>query len=197
MSDAERLRLWLTPDPEPDTRRFFLVPEGLEIPQGSAGASLQVRSLQGTIAELDASALAAHEVDAARASAHVDAGWEDVLGRVRDTWRSLLGSDTPDGPPDLGAWLGVTPGEAVTDPDKQRQGRRTLIERVGKLVRADMTDDTVDRMDERLEKLGDALVRDVGRLRTGTENTGETLAELGRGALTRLRTLARKPRGEP
>ena len=31
--------------------------------------------------------LAGYEVDAERAAAHVDAGWEEVVGRVRDTWR--------------------------------------------------------------------------------------------------------------
>ena len=65
----------------------------------------------------------------------------------------------------------------VTDPDKQRQGRRTLIERVGKLVGADMNEDNVDRIDHRLEKLTGAVIRDAARLKAGTDKLADRLEE--------------------
>lgn len=204
MNTDEQHRLWITPD----RQRFFLIPADHTLPDGD----LEIRSLRAAVAAVDPDALSAYEVGVEQAAAHVDAGWEGVVGRVRDSWRDFLGTRPGDEnlPPDLGRWLGVTPGEAATDPEKQRQGRRTLIERVGTLFGADMNEDNVDRIDQRLEKLTEAVLRDAARLKAGSEKlatqlderrpeieatiegTGETLVELGQQALQRLRGLGRK-----
>jgi hypothetical protein len=195
-------RLWFTPD----RARFFLVPDG-PMPEGD----LAVRSLQATSAAVDEAWMSSHEVGVEAARTHVDAGWEEVVGQIRDTWRSLasaLGGGEPaegDEPPDLGRWLGVTPGEVVTDPDKRRQGKRTLIERATRLLRPAATEDDIDRFEARFDRVGAAIQRDAERLRSegdrlaralderrpdleaAAESAGQQVVDLGRAALDRLR----------
>jgi hypothetical protein len=167
-------RLLRTRGPGTGSARFFLVPEGVELPAGE----LVVRRLDGTTEAVAPDAIAPYEVDAVRAAAHVDAGVERVLGPVRSTLRDLFGgSDEGDAPSGFAKWLGVTPGEVMLDRDKRRQGRRTLIEKAGRLLRPQMSDEDVERIEERLDKIGEAIARDGERLRQETDKLAETLEE--------------------
>ncbi len=153
MSEPRR-RLWTTRD---EPRRFFLVPEDVELPRGSLG----VRDLQLATRDVDELAVASFEVEVEEAQAHVDAGWKRVVGGVRDAWREITGQPVADEPPDLAAWLGVTPGQVALDREKRREGRRGLLERVGSLVGGI----DVDRAEATLDRLGTALERDAAKLR--------------------------------
>lgn len=147
-----RPRLWFTPD----RARFFLVPPDVELPAGDVA----VRSLQATAGRFDEAALAAHEVDADEARAHVDAGWEKV----------------PVVPDLVSGLFGVTPGDLAVDPTKPREARRTLLEKASGLLRPGGWDEEeLADAEERLDRVGDAVRREAGRLRDEADKLGKAL----------------------
>ena len=149
-----RPRLWFTPD----RARFFLVPDGVDLPVGD----LAVRTLQSTAGRFDEEALAAHEVEADAARAHVDAGWERVPG-VADLSAALFG---------------VSPGDIALDPTKPREARRNLLKRASGLLTPGGWDDRqLEQAEERLDRVGDTVRRDATRMREGAEKLGKALEE--------------------
>ena len=155
MSEAPaRPQLWFTPD----RARFFLVPEEVELPEGE----LAVRTLQATAGRFDPEALAAHEVDAPTARAHVDASWERVPG-VADLSAALFG---------------VSPGDMALDPTKPREARRNLLKKAsGLLTPGGWDEQQLEQAEERLDRVGDTVRRDATRLREGAEKLGKALEE--------------------
>jgi hypothetical protein len=145
-------RLWFTPD----RARFFLVPPDFELPPGD----LTVRTLQATAGRFDEAALAAHEVEAGDARAHVDAGWERVPG-VSDVMSALFG---------------VTPGDLAVDPSKPREARRTLLEKASGLV-GGWDEQQLADAEERLDRVGETVRREAGRLREEADKLGKALEE--------------------
>lgn len=199
-AEKARKHLWFTPD----KGRFFLIPHDLTLPPGD----FVIRSAQAVRATVVEASLAPFEVDITAARAHVNAGWEEVLGPVQQAWRDLLGSQAEEGSsPPLADWLGVSPGEAITDPEKARQARKALVERAASLLGRELSPEQLDRFEASLDRLGSAVVRDAERLRTSTaeladelearrpqiearlEATGESLIEMGQKAFARLRGL--------
>ena len=210
--------MWFTPD----RKRFFLVPHDLTLPPGD----LEVRSLSAVRTSLAPESLSAYEVGIDAARAHVDQGFEGVASSVRDLWESIssaFGGKEPEpsepASPRLD-WLGATPGEMATDPEKAKIARKTFVARAAKLVGADLDEEKLSRYESALDRLGTAVVRDAERLRSGTaeiaediaegiddlearrpeiearleaqlEATGEALVGFGRDALSRLQLLAR------
>jgi hypothetical protein len=166
VSATQRKHLWFTPD----RTRFFLVPHDLTLPPGE----LAIRSLQALKSLVSDSSLRPYEVSAEEARAHVDAGWEGTLSQVRELWRDLTGAGEAEEPPRVD-WLGVTPGEMVTDPEKARLGRKSLVERAAGLVGAELSEEQVSRYEASLERLGSAVLRDAERLRTGAGGLAEEL----------------------
>lgn len=209
-----------------EPRRFFLVPEGAEIGPGE----LVVRALDGRSDRLDEAALAPHEVDAARAAAHVDAGVERLFAPVRSGLRDLFGGSAESEPSsDVGAvgggfarWLGVTPGEVMVDRVKRRQGRRTLLEKAGRLFRPELADADIDALEARLDHLGEVVTAEGQRLAGATEElagqvsaaftraedgrspvedavqeAGDQAVQLGQSAIDELDRIGRQIRGGP
>jgi hypothetical protein len=181
---SERPRLWFTPD----RTRFFLVPPDVELPAGDVA----VRNLQATAGRFDDAALAAHEVDAEEARAHVDAGWEKVPV-VADLVSGIFG---------------VTPGDLATDPSKPRAARRTLLEKASGLLRPGGWDEEelVDA-EERLDRVGDTVRREAVRFREEAEKLGKALeaqapeleravGQAGKALSDLLAGRPRKPEGE-
>jgi hypothetical protein len=148
-----RPQLWFTPD----RRRFFLVPDDVELPEGE----LAVRTLQATAHKLDEAALAAHEVDADAARAHVDAGWERVPG-VQDLTALLFG---------------VSPGDLAVDPAKPREARRNLLKKASGLFGDEWDEERLEAAEGRLDRVGETVRRDAGRLRAEAERLGKALEE--------------------
>jgi hypothetical protein len=189
-----------------EPRRYFLVPrERLDrraedpIPAGE----FELRAVDGPRFSLSAEDVAVYEVDRGRAIAHVDSGIERLLAPVLD----LLPNR------DLRVF-GVTPGEVVVDPEKRRQGRRTLIEQALRVSPAETPAGTVERVEQRLDSFGDAVRREGQRLVDSTGRLGELLEEqlptidaamgnaeqrvldFGQQVLASLRDLAGRPAGE-
>lgn len=216
-SAQPKRHLWFTPQRD----RFFLVPQDLTLPPGD----LEVRSLAAVRASLSEESLGPYEVDIDAARAHVDAGVGEVAGQVRGLWETLkssIGGSPSSQEPVRVDWLGVTPGEAITDPEKARIARKSLVERAAQFVGADLSTEQLSRFEERLDRLGSAVVRDAERLRSGTsdlaegisvgidkleakrpeieaslEATGEALLEMGREAIARLQQVGRTEKEEP
>ncbi|MCA9494219.1 MAG: hypothetical protein KC621_30035 [Myxococcales bacterium] len=156
-----------------DRTRFFLVPPDVVVPQGE----LVLHTLQGTTDRLDEEAVAAHEVDQQAARAHVDAGWERGVARIRDAWRELIGAPATTEPPDLSRWPGgVSPGDIATDPERQRAARRNLIEGAQRLFGV-QDEERVTRTEERLDRLGEQASDGAKRVRTAAEELGQDLAQ--------------------
>lgn len=167
---SERPRLWVSEEP----RRFFLVPPDVEVPAGD----FVVRTLEGASRSVDEPALSEHEVDADAARAHVDAGWERAVGRVRDAWRELVGAPKAEAPPDLSRIFGRTPGEVVLGPEAQKVGAtvRRQAERIGVAAR----------------ELGQELDARSPELQRTVEDVGQDVVDLGKKALEGLRGFARR-----
>ncbi|MCB9687388.1 MAG: hypothetical protein H6738_03780 [Alphaproteobacteria bacterium] len=164
-----RARLYFTAD----RARFFLVPPDVVVPAGE----LVLHTLQGTTDRLDEEALAPHEVDQDAAKAHVDAGWERGVARIRDAWRDLIGAAPTAEPPDLSRWPGgVSPGAIATDPERQREARRNLIEGAQRLFGV-KDEERVTRTEERLDRLGEQAADGAKRVRTAAEELGQDLAK--------------------
>lgn len=171
-----------------DRQRFFLVPPDTKAPTGE----LVVHSLQGTTDQVDEAWIAEHEVERDAARAHVDAGWERTIGKVRDAWRELIGAPAVETPPDLSRWPGgVSPGAVVTDPERGREARRNLLQGAGRLL-GGWDDERVDAAEQRLDTLGEkaregaATVRQAadklgGELRESAPAVEKTFEEVGRG----------------
>jgi hypothetical protein len=195
-----------------EPRRYFLVPDDETVPAGA----LAVRTWDGRADRLSEEVLARFEVDAASAAAHVDAGVERVLGPVRSGIRDLLGGGEDAGiGGDFARWLGVTPGEVMIDRDKRRQGRRTLLEKAGRLLRPGLTDTDVDEMEARLDRVGAAIAGEGQRLReagdgladrledsrpgveAAVQDASEKLAQLGQTAMEELDRIGRRIAGTP
>lgn len=164
-----RDRLYFTAD----RGRFFLVPADVVVPTGE----LVLHTLQGTTDRFDEEAITAHEVDQQAAKAHVDAGWERGVARIRDAWRDLIGAAPTAEPPDLSRWPGgVSPGAIATDPERQREARRNLIEGAQRLFGV-KDEQRVARTEERLDRLGEQAADGAKRVRTAAEELGEDLAK--------------------
>lgn len=164
-------RLWVSDEP----RRYFLVPPEAELPPGD----LVIRTLEAASRSVDPEALAAFEVERTAAQAHVDAGWERAVGRVRDAWRELVGAPKAEGPPDLSRIFGRrTPGEVVLGPEAEKLGAtvRRQAERIGAATR----------------ELGQELDARAPELQRTVEDVGQDVVDLGKRALAGLRGFARK-----
>ncbi|MEQ1564863.1 MAG: hypothetical protein ABMA64_04440 [Myxococcota bacterium] len=188
-----------------EPRRYFIVPEETLVPtSGDADATLlELRTLDGAAVHLAEVDLAPFEVDAARAAAHVDAGVERMLEPLRTTFRDWFGASEEPAEgigQNFAKWLGVTPGEVMVDRDKRRHGRRTLLEKAGRLFSSEVSDERLDQVEATLDRLGEAVVRDGERLRdtldssrpaveAAVEDLGQNLtaaAELARAELEKL-----------
>ncbi len=204
--DAAPVRLWFTPD----RARFYLIAAATELGDGA----VELRSLFGGTELASAEALEPCEVSRVAAAAHVDEGWADAVAEVRDTWRRVVGAPRGEGPPDLSRFLGVSPGEAIVDLEKRRDGRRSLVDRVGRFLRPKAWDDDrlerteaqLDRFGDRVRRAGRALSEEAGKLadtldeqRPGVErvvrSAGEALVDVSEQAVGTIRR-AVAPDGE-
>lgn len=154
----EGYQLWLTVADDA-TQRFFLVPRGLRLPPGA----LAVRSLSLGLQQVEPEDIAPFEVTATEAQAHVDAGWSTLVGNVRDAARRVVG-ESAERLPDPASWLGITPGQAVVDPEKRREGGRSLLSRVGKMMGRPLAEAELDRVEDQIQGARDTLVEHGGRL---------------------------------
>lgn len=136
--------------------RFYLVPRERLEPRAEdslPGGDLALRTLDGRRFALSAVDLAVFEVDRARAVAHVDSGVDRLLAPVLDLFDQH----------ELRIF-GVTPGEVAIDPEKRRQGRRALLEQAGRLVRSDVSEEDLARVEQRLDEIGDTVRREGQKL---------------------------------
>ncbi len=172
---SNRPHLWMTLR-EADSSgpvRFFLVPRGIRLPAGE----LKVRNMQLGTQLVSEEALADFEVDAEAAQAHIDAGWSSFVGRVQAAWNDLLGREGSSGPPDLKAWLGVTPGQVLTDEEKRREGGRSLLSRAGSLFGQDLDEEQLDKVEEEVRNLRQTISREGGRLAENLEKAADSAVD--------------------
>lgn len=116
----------------PDRKRWFLVPADVRLAEGA----LRVRRFAGPALDVD-EVIAIHEVDESAARVWIDARFEASFARVGEAFGKVLsqlregGRRVPtavDGAgPDVRDVLGVSPGEAATDPEKARQAVANLV----------------------------------------------------------------------
>lgn len=173
----EGMQLWMASAPEASPERFFLVPRGLRLPSGS----LSVRNLQLGLQEVDEEGIEPFEVTAIEAQAHIDAGWSGFVGSVRDAAARVLGS-AGEAIPDPASWLGMTPGEAIVDPEKRRQGGRSLLSRVGSLIGRPLDEEEIDRVESQLQGVRDTLTSEGGRLMRSLEEAADAVVGAATGA---------------
>lgn len=159
-------RLLLTVE---EPRRYFLVPrERLDLrgPDPLPPGELELRSIEGQRFVLSGVDVAVFEVERARAIAHVDAGVERAIGPVLE----LFGTD-----PQSVRFFGLSPGEVVVDPDKRREGRRTLLEQAGRIVRPDLSAADIDQVERQLDSLGETVEAAVGEAERRVVGWGQQL----------------------
>lgn len=172
------MQLWMTPRRGASTVRFFLVPRGLRLPSGE----LQVRSMQLGVQEVDPEAIEAFEVSAREAQAHIDASWSSLVSSVRDTYHSVIGRPPEGGAPDLVSWLGVSPGEVVLDPEKRREGGRTLLSRVSQALGRPLDESDLDRVESQIDDVRSTILEQGGKLVETLERAADAAVDAVQGA---------------
>lgn len=170
------MQLWMASNDNAETTRFFLVPRGLKLPSGP----LTVRSLQLSLLEVDPDGIEPFEVSATEAQAHIDAGWSGFVGSIRDVAERVLGSSAS-ALPDPTEWLGITPGEAVVDPVKRREGGRTLLAQMGSMIGRPIDEAELDRMEAQLKGMRDTVSEQGGRLVRTLEHAADAAVDAMRG----------------
>lgn len=183
MAEDPKRTMWATT--ERDNRRYFHIPEGVDL----AAGALVLRTLKGDKREVDPAAVTAYEIDEEAAKALVQAEMVEVAKKastfLTNAAAAMRGAiEKPAAPADpagqasaefnFASVLGMTPDEVRANPEKAIEALKTTFQGLtGTLRDAMQTDDPAAKASakQRMEAVSAYLARQGGGEFAGTVET--------------------------